>query len=300
MRPPILEPLATCFPSLESSIKFSDQHLAETTAMKTTASESRIYIPRTNSDRKKLSGCCLRWGQIKGAYEQSNGVESWRKLQPKCHYRKGRLVCTWQKDRSAFELATAWENAKHNLPPEINALFGSSAELLVATPEHTTPLAGKGRTSQTDVLAFVRANGKEWFVAVEGKVNEGFGDIACKWLKKGNLANRKARLNYILCQLGLSYREVKDIRYQLLHRTACAVIEAKRFDVHCAAMVVHSFSCQQKGFGDFEKFLNVLKTEKPVTVGKLYKVTKRDIPSGISLSLGWTNSRYVSPTRHRY
>jgi len=258
--------------------------------MKTPASKSRIYIPRCNSDRKILKGCNLRLEQIKCAYEQSSSVEDWRKLQPKPYCRNGRVVCPWQNDRSAFELATAWECANPNLPPEIKSLFGSSAELLVATPEHTTPLEGKGRVSQTDVLAFVRAKGKEWVVAVEGKVDEGFGVPTCKWLKKGNFENKKKRLKDVVGKLGLSCHEVQDIRYQLLHRAACAVIEAKRFGVHRAAMVVHSFSQKRTptGRGDFEKFRCKMKV-KSVETGKLHEVTEMDIPCGISLFIGWAN-----------
>jgi len=208
-------------------------------------------------------------------------------------------VCTWQKGHSAFELAAAWEYANPNLPPKIKALFSDSAKLLVATPEHTTPLKGKGQTSKTDVLAFVRAYGAEWVVAVEGKVDERFGDgSAEKWLKSKNYPdNRITRLCHILCQLDLSYQEAKDIPYQLLHRTACAVIEAKRFGVPCAAMVVHSFSQKPKptGFGDFEKLLRALGVTKPVTAEKLYEITGPNISSGVSLFLGWSNSEFVRP-----
>jgi len=251
----------------------------------------KIYIPQRNGDRKKLKGCCLRWEQIKDAYEPSNGFEDWRKLHPKRYRRNGRLVCPWRKGRSAFELAVTWENASPGLPPEIEALFDSPAELLVATPEHTTPLEGKGRTSQTDVLAFVRAKEEKWVVAVEGKVDEGFGVPTCKWLKKGNPENRKNRLKGILDKLKLSCQEVQNIQYQLLHRTACAVIEAKRFNATHAAMIVHSFSQKQKptGRGDFENLLCKMKV-KSVATGKLHEVTELNIHPKISLFLGWVNS----------
>jgi hypothetical protein len=47
---------------------------------------------------------------------------------------------------------------------------------------------------------------------------------------------------------------IGPIRYQLLHRTASAVIEARRFGARHAVMMVHSFPAGKDWFGDFAAF----------------------------------------------
>lgn len=247
--------------------------------MKTTASDSRIYIP---SKGGRISTRQKDWREIERRYTPTKGKCDWGRVVPKLHWKPGKSAC---------RIASAWEKSNPNLPPEISGLFDAPVKLLIATPEHNTPLKGRGGASRTDVFALVCKNGEKCALAVEGKVEEPFGNETVEeWLKSKNHSdNRITRLSHILCQLDLSYQEAKDIPYQLLHRTACAVIEAKRFGVPCAAMVVHSFSCHPNGFGDFENLLCALRVEKPVTAGKLYKVAKGNIPSGIPLFIGWAN-----------
>jgi hypothetical protein len=48
-----------------------------------------------------------------------------------------------------------------------------------------------------------------------------------------------------------------DIYYQLLHRTASAVIEARRFNARYAVMLVHSFSHTASWFDEYSRFLNL-------------------------------------------
>ena len=55
-------------------------------------------------------------------------------------------------------------------------------------------------------------------------------------------------------QLGLDETLPGNIRYQLLHRTASAVIEAKRFNATYALMVVHSFSQTADWLDDYKEF----------------------------------------------
>jgi hypothetical protein len=44
------------------------------------------------------------------------------------------------------------------------------------------------------------------------------------------------------------------VRYQLLHRSASALIEAERFKADIALMIVHSFSRENIGLADFQVF----------------------------------------------
>jgi hypothetical protein len=52
-----------------------------------------------------------------------------------------------------------------------------------------------------------------------------------------------------------------DLRYQLLHRTASAVIEAERFNATQAMIIVHAFGDDRGGFADFESFAQTLGVE---------------------------------------
>ena len=73
-----------------------------------------------------------------------------------------------------------------------------------------------------------------------------------------------------------------DVRYQLMHRTASAIIEAERFKTDDAALIVHSFSPERRWFEDFAKFLSLfgLKAEPD----KRFQTT---LPSGRILHLAW-------------
>ena len=92
-------------------------------------------------------------------------------------------------------------------------------------------------------------------MSVEGKVSEPFGEIVDKWLHKdGQVANRRLRLEGLCRILNLEIGEVLDLRYQLLHRTASALIEAERFSASTAVMLVHSFSSKSEWLEDYVKF----------------------------------------------
>ena len=241
---------------------------------------NKIYVPGDGGSSSLLDTPNLSWEKIAEHYTPAKGIDDWQKLVKKRH---------WKKGFSAYETAFSWHNANPDLPPEIQALFGDSAELLIATPEHVTPLQGIGTGSHSDVLAFVHANGKTCAVTVEGKVGESFGDTVGAWLKKASsensLANRKKRLKGIYAELDFAQPPSDDIRYQLLHRTAAAILEAKRFKTSCAAMVVQSFSPEQKSFEDFAAFLELFDIDS-VEPGRLYATKIHDT----HLHFGWVTS----------
>lgn len=62
-------------------------------------------------------------------------------------------------------------------------------------------------------------------IAVEGKVEESFDDLVRNW---NTSASKQCRLVGLCATLGLDAGRVGNIRYQLIHRTASAVYEAKR------------------------------------------------------------------------
>ena len=239
--------------------------------------ENKIYFPGSETDFLKSDD--LSWDKIPQHYVPSKGIGDWQKLYTK-------RPKQWKEGYSAYELAHSWENANPDLPPEITALFYGSVELLAATPEHKTPLLTDFAPSQSDVLAFIRINDRVCAVAVEGKVKEEFGtQTVGQWFKNPS-PGKIERLKYISTTLGLSYPPPDEIRYQLLHRTASAVIEAQHFNTDCAAMIVQSFSPENKWFEDYSAFLGLFGIQS-VKQGKLYKTDK----PGITLYFGWAGSQ---------
>lgn len=216
---------------------------------------SRIYIPAVSAEQ---------WAQFLA--------------EPSKHWRSG---------YSARALAYAWQEA-NGFPAEIQAAFDDTAhlrgiELLLAIPEHQVPLPGGSRPSQNDVWVLAKTSGTLVSIAVEGKVSESFGPTLGDWLADAS-TGKLARLAYLRKELGLpeSLDLVSSIRYQLLHRTASAIIEAKRFGARHAVMLVHSFDRSNERFGDYAAFASILKVE--VAVNKIVDAGKR---GDIQLSLGW-------------
>lgn len=72
------------------------------------------------------------------------------------------------------------------------------------------------------------------------------------------------------------------MRYQLLHRTASAIIEAHRFNAAHAVMLVHSFSQTGEWFGDYAEFVCLMGGD--AAEGRMVSVGSR---SGVSLYLAW-------------
>ena len=216
-------------------------------------------------------------------YLPADKPEDWRRLlgDPAKHWRKG---------YSAWCLAHAWQHAD-GFPGAIQrALDATTAEglrgieMLMGFPEHQTALPGRGRPSQSDVFVFARSERGAVAIAVEGKVEEPFGPLVSEWLDAGDSPSRNkyARLKGLCGLLGLSVESVGALRYQLLHRTGAALIEAERYHARDAMMLVHSFSPTRMWFEDFVVFVRAMggsvAEDGVITVGAR---------GGIELHLAW-------------
>lgn len=211
----------------------------------------------------------------------SRGVESWRELlrDPSTQWRDG---------YSAKELARSWESAA-GFPATVAALFRSSgiaalreAEPLLAIPEHRVDLPGGNAASQSDLFVLAVGDGQLIAIAVEGKVDEPFAEPLSTWLQDAS-AGKIERLEYVKSCLGLSGDLPGELRYQLLHRAASAVIEAQRFCASIAVLVVHSFStAKTSSLADFERFL--LAFGAHFQEGQLARLGD---PRGTQLFAGW-------------
>jgi len=226
---------------------------------------------------------------FQGFYRLIEGPEDWRPLlaQPQKHWRTG---------YSAKALAYRWQESR-GFPSEVRQVFHRSGidvfqdiEMLLAFPEFKVALPGGRRASQSDIFILAKGAGQLVSITVEGKVSESFGDIIAEWKTKAG-RGREARLKYLCNLLGLDPPSVNGIRYQLLHRTASAVIEAKKFGAPNALMLVHSFSDDDEWFDDYQRFLTLFGVSgKPNSL-----VFTRNI-NGVNLYLGWVkgNKKYLA------
>lgn len=193
----------------------------------------------------------------------------------------------WRTGYSAKALAYSWHEAR-DFPSEVKRVFRNSGidifqdiEMLVAFPEYKVPLPGGRRASQNDVFVLAKGNGELVSITVEGKVSEPFGDTIAEWGARSG-TGRKTRLKYLCNLLGLDIATLGHIRYQLLHRTASALIEAKRFNAPNALMLVHSFSRENRWFDDYQQFLALFEV-----TGKVGSLVFAKNINGVKLYFGW-------------
>jgi hypothetical protein len=195
----------------------------------------------------------------------------------------------WRAGFSARAAARAWQDAG-GFPAEISRLFATAEdpnlwnmELLLAIPEHRVSLPPiQAHPSQNDVFALAKAaDGALVSVAVEAKVSESFDRTVDEWLTDAT-PGKEDRLDFLKSKLKLAGKNVGGIRYQLLHRMASAILEAKRFNARYAVMVIHSFSRTDMWFGDFLNFVGLYGQ-----FAQAGKMTRLYEDSEISMFAGW-------------
>lgn len=188
----------------------------------------------------------------------TKGPDDWKALlaDPEKH---------WKTGFSARALAHCWESCE-GFPPEVDGALAASDEPLlqsltplVAVPESKVPLPGGDRASQNDIFVLTRSAAGAVVIMVEGKVEESFGELLGDWLKDASDGKRE-RLRHLQSKIGLA-AVPSDVRYQLLHRAASAVITAEQFRAVAAVMLVHTFTRQDTGWADYQRFLKLFGVE---------------------------------------
>jgi hypothetical protein len=202
----------------------------------------------------------------------------------------------WRTGYSAKSLAYSWEEAD-GFPKEIgDALADAGIEALndmtplLVIPEHKVPLPGGRAESQNDAFVLGSTPFGLASICIEGKVNESFGEPISKWAPDSS-PGKKKRFQYLTALLELEGQDLSDIYYQLLHRTASPIIEAKRFHAVSAVMLVHSFSQEHKWFSEFRDFAAKLGAD--AQLNKIHFCGER---SGVKLYVGWVvgNPEYLT------
>ena len=220
----------------------------------------------------------------------TRGVSSWRE-------RLANPDRQWKRACSALETAVSWESASSSpagVPEAIVESFRGSIYadpvLVLAIAEHKVPLAGKGGDSQCDVWALLHSNSGGISLSVEGKAKEGFGagnESLAEWLandKEAVQSNRRLRWEGIQKHLPPSGENAySQVAYQLLHRCAAAVIEARRLRLPNAAFVVQAFESPSESFTEFARLCRALGVK--AEHGRIQMIAVGDVRLGI----GWAD-----------
>ena len=193
----------------------------------------------------------------------------------------------WKTGYSARTLAYCWHEAG-GMPTDIIAVLGQISSLrnlktIFAIPEHKVSLPGGSRASQNDIWVLAESSVGLVSIAVEGKVSETFGPIVGEWFKN-KTPGKETRLHFLCSELGLEFPPPSQVRYQLLHRTVSAILEAKRFRSSEAVMVVHTFSKSNEWLEDYQYFLSLFGLKSGVN-----QAVSTDLASGINLSFAWVH-----------
>ena len=142
---------------------------------------------------------------------------------------------------------------------------------------------GRPSHSQSDLLAIVGTSNSLGVLSIEAKVDEGFDKTVGEWLKVES-AGKTARLAKLCSLFNLDPACVSALRYQLFHRTASAIIEARRYRTDRAAMIVQSWSLDSSGFADYCAFFDAVGIPG-LTIGKL---SQSLIIDGVSFRTAWS------------
>jgi hypothetical protein len=218
-------------------------------------------------------------------YVPTTIAEDWKRLLAKEYH--------WREGKSAMAMALCWEaNKDAGGPPEVRRLL-PGVSMFLAIPEYRVGLPPVGgRPSQTDLFALAASNEGLVAVSVEGKVDESFGPTL-EERRSDSSPGVQERIRFLLNLLKLPADIPGATRYQLLHRSAAAILAAARFCAARAVMVVHSFSQETpepKGFADFAAFLRLY--GKEAKLGELQRIGTFE---GVPLDLAWCkgDSRYL-------
>jgi hypothetical protein len=210
----------------------------------------------------------------------TKGAEDWRDFlaEPEME---------WKSGYSAKALAYCWEETS-GFPDSVKKVFSKSGypvfknmTPVIILPEYKVPLPGGRRPSQSDIFILAHSNEGLVTMAVEGKAGEAFGPTVSEWLENST-QGKEIRLEYVMERLELTERPPDHIRYQLLHRTASALSEAKWFYAKISVMLIHSFSQDHKWFEDYSEFLGLFDK-----IGKPDSVTFVGKKNGIELYCAW-------------
>lgn len=186
----------------------------------------------------------------------------------------------------------------------ITSLFG--LRLDTAIVEKPVVLDNEKAPSMTDLMGYARnAAGNPVILAVEGKAQEAFGLPVRSWLRGDALEppvdatprkSRTRRFDFLCARLGLGVDLECVLRYQLLHRTVSAVMEAELHAAAAAVVIVHAFGATSAAnWNDFERFLEALNAG-PAAPGKVTSPVRVGSQRSTETCFLWWQDPFHTPT----
>jgi hypothetical protein len=124
-------------------------------------------------------------------------------------------------------------------------------------------------------------------MAVEAKAGETFGELVSVW---NTTPGKSARLAWACDLLGVDLNASDNLCWQLFHRAASSVLEAKRYHAPNAVMLVHDFSEQPSWVEDFLSFADAIGIHG-AGVGHISEPKAVD---GVELRLAWVHQPLTS------
>jgi len=217
----------------------------------------------------------------------------------------------WKDGRSAKELAKAWfRDGFTRVPAELELLLRSHSLTDCLTvekgiPEKKTPLDDfKGETRNTDLMLSGHTIDGLVVVGIEAKADEPFGNLIGEELEKSK-QNPASKVPERIDLLSRSIfgrpvdEEIAQLRYQLLHGVAAALIEAKEQNAGAAVFVVCEFLSDsvraeniERNASDFEKFIHALPecesadVRTGTLIGPIYVPGGEHVPRNVPLLIG--------------
>lgn len=205
----------------------------------------------------------------------------------------------WVPARSAYELAHCWHQSGGIPEPIKNVLNSSGHELLrglsveLCLVEKPVLLDSQIGPSMTDLMGYGRnAKGDAVILAVEGKVDEPFASRVSAWVRGEQRApsmrgeprpTRLRRLEFLSKHLSNVISPDSSVRYQLLHRTVSAVLEAQLHGAAAAIVLIHVFGPDMsQNLSDFSEFIVQLggsTATKGVVLGPYALGERGDLPT---------------------
>lgn len=214
-------------------------------------------------------------------------LKDWQSIVGKNKFKKG---------FSAYELAYSWLHKRGHFPESIQEIFEASnyqifndLVLNYAIVENPIFLDNFKGPSMNDLMVFAssKRTKSSIIIAVEGKVDESFDKYIYQWIRdnsKNPKISRIKRLEYLNKQLGTNLKKESKIRYQLMHRTASAIIEAKRNGINNAMLLIHSFeSIKQDNFQDCNNFITLF----GISSSEKQKIYQYKIDESLNLFFLW-------------
>jgi Domain of unknown function (DUF6946) len=178
----------------------------------------------------------------------------------------------------------------NTFPAEIAGLLATNdmtigAVPLLAIPGHEVLLAGGVRASRMDLWVLARTPRGLISIAIEQPGDDSPRPERTRDVDVEKAASRERR-DALWSLLEIDRDVDPAIPRRLIHRTASALLEARRFFAHGAAVIVHSAGMAHDSFGDFQRFVTMMggRLRRP---GHLLSVPPRE---GIELAFGWAQA----------